>query len=124
MPAPTFGEEPRARLVAAKLEQAGAHTARDAAGNVVARFGPPDGAAAVIAAHLDTVFPAGTPLPPARDGDRLRGPGIGDDSLALAGLVHLAGRGCVRRKTSSSRGVHRRPLRGPSSSVVLISREG
>jgi tripeptide aminopeptidase len=45
-----------------------------------------------VTAHLDTVFAAGTPLEPARDGDVLRGPGIGDDSLALAALVHLARR--------------------------------
>ncbi len=66
--------------------------ATDATGNVLARFGPDDGPAAIVTAHLDTVFAAGTPLEPVRDGEVLRGPGIGDDSLAVAALVHLAGR--------------------------------
>ncbi|HEY8582443.1 MAG TPA: M20/M25/M40 family metallo-hydrolase, partial [Capillimicrobium sp.] len=59
---------------------------------MLARFGPADGPAAVVTAHLDTVFAADTPLAPRRDGDTLHGPGIGDDSLALAALVHLARR--------------------------------
>lgn len=45
-----------------------------------------------MAAHLDTVFSADTPVEPRRDGDVLRGPGIGDDSLGLAGLLHAARR--------------------------------
>lgn len=61
-------------------------------GNVLVRFGPGDGPAAIVTAHLDTVFAAGTPLAPRRDGDVLRGPGIGDDALALAALLHLARR--------------------------------
>jgi tripeptide aminopeptidase len=90
--APTGAEGARAALVAAKLAAAGARPASDATGNVVARFGPLDGPAAIVAAHLDTVFATDTPLEPARDGDLLHGPGIGDDSLALAALVHLARR--------------------------------
>jgi acetylornithine deacetylase/succinyl-diaminopimelate desuccinylase-like protein len=91
--APTFAEGRRAALVARKLAAAtGVAPATDAAGNVVARFGPADGPAAIVAAHLDTVFAAETPLEPTRDGSRLRGPGIGDDSLAVAALVHLARR--------------------------------
>jgi tripeptide aminopeptidase len=57
---------------------------------VLARFGPTGAPAAVIAAHLDTVFPAGTPLAPRRDGVHLHGPGIGDDCLGLAALVRTA----------------------------------
>jgi tripeptide aminopeptidase len=38
------------------------------------------------------VFAADTPLPVRRDGGVLRGPGIGDDALALAALVRLARR--------------------------------
>jgi len=74
------------------LTEAGAQPTTDAAGDVLARFGPPDGPAAIVAAHLDTVFPAGTPLDPRREGDRLHGPGIGDDCLGLAALLHLARR--------------------------------
>jgi acetylornithine deacetylase/succinyl-diaminopimelate desuccinylase-like protein len=59
---------------------------------VVSRFGPDGGPAAVVAAHLDTVFPADTPLEPRRSPGALHGPGIGDDCLGLAALVHLATR--------------------------------
>jgi acetylornithine deacetylase/succinyl-diaminopimelate desuccinylase-like protein len=90
--APTGDEEERARAVAQRLAEAGAAPARDAAGNVIARFGPEGEPAAVVAAHLDTVFPAGTPLEPRRSAGALHGPGIGDDCLGLAALVHLAAR--------------------------------
>jgi tripeptide aminopeptidase len=91
--APTFAEGRRAALVGEKLAAAtGFVPATDDAGNLIVRFGPADGPAAIVAAHLDTVFDAATELHPTRDGDRLRGPGIGDDSLAVAALVHLAQR--------------------------------
>jgi len=82
--------------VAGLLRAAGADPAIDATGNVMARFGPPDGPAAVVAAHLDTVFGPEVDVTPARDGDVLRGPGIGDDSLAVAALVHTARRLAAR----------------------------
>src|SRR5262249_2172368 len=41
----------------------------------------------VIAAHLDTVFPEGTDVTVHRDGNVLKGPGIGDDCRGLAVLV-------------------------------------
>lgn len=58
----------------------------------MARFGPDDGPAAIVAAHLDTVFPADTPLEPRRSPGALHGPGIGDDCLGLAALAHVARR--------------------------------
>jgi acetylornithine deacetylase/succinyl-diaminopimelate desuccinylase-like protein len=88
--APTGAEAERARAMEALLRDAGARPHTDAAGNVLARFGAAGGPAAVIAAHLDTVFPAGTPLDPRRDGEALHGPGIGDDCLGLAALLHAA----------------------------------
>src|SRR4051812_538098 len=75
-----------------RLERAGARPHTDATGNVLARFGPDAGPAAIVAAHLDTVFPAGTPLDARREDDTLHGPGIGDDSLGLAALLHVARR--------------------------------
>ena len=41
----------------------------------------------VVAAHLDTVFPAGTDVTVKHDGARLLGPGIDDDSRGLVCLV-------------------------------------
>jgi tripeptide aminopeptidase len=80
-------------LVARKLQAAGApDVVTDPVGNVIARFGPADGPAAIVAAHLDTVFAADVELRPRRDGNVLWGPGIGDDSLAVAALIHVARR--------------------------------
>ena len=94
IPAPTFGEQDRAAAVAALLTGAGLEPAIDATGNVLARIGPA-GPAIIVAAHLDTVFPAGTPLEPRRARGRLHGPGIGDNCVAVATLIelgrHLAG---------------------------------
>lgn len=78
--------------MAGKLRAAGAAPATDATGNVLARFGPSGGSAAVVAAHLDTVFGPGVDVRATRDGDVMRGPGIGDDALAVAALIHTAGR--------------------------------
>lgn len=93
--APTGAEGPRGELVARLLAAAGAPAVEtDAVGNVIARFAPPGAAArgpVAFAAHLDTVFAAGTPIAFARDGDaRLAAPGIGDNALGVAGLLHLA----------------------------------
>jgi tripeptide aminopeptidase len=41
----------------------------------------------VLSAHLDTVFPEGTDVKVTRDGNVLRGPGIGDDCRGLAVLL-------------------------------------
>ena len=94
--APTFAEQARAAHVAGLLRAAGAAPQVDPAGNVVARFGPADGPAAIVAAHLDTVFGPEVDVTPHRDADLLHGPGIGDDSLAVAALVHIARRLAAR----------------------------
>ena len=62
----------------------------DEIGNVVGvRAGSESKGANVIAltAHLDTVFPAGTPLEIKREGDRLLGPGISDNAAGVTGLL-------------------------------------
>jgi tripeptide aminopeptidase len=43
----------------------------------------------LLLAHTDTVFPASTPLLVQRDGDILRGPGIGDNSLSVAAMISV-----------------------------------
>jgi tripeptide aminopeptidase len=67
---------------------------RDATGNVWARVraGEPQGhevPAVVVCAHLDTVFEVREPHGARRDGGLLRGPSVGDDSVALAALSTL-----------------------------------
>jgi tripeptide aminopeptidase len=88
-PAPPFAEAERAALFADLLREAGlSNVSIDAAGNVLAlRPGRDDGPVFVVSAHLDTVFPAGTPITVTRAGDRLMAPGIGDDSLGLASIL-------------------------------------
>ena len=91
VPAPPFGEDARG---AAYLEMLRAHgladVERDAEGNVMGvRRGAGNGPIIAMAAHLDTVFPAGTDVTVKRDGTRLSAPGIGDDTRALAVLLAM-----------------------------------
>ncbi|WP_119072284.1 M20/M25/M40 family metallo-hydrolase [Aggregatilinea lenta] len=92
IPAPTFAEGPRAEYVRRRFEQAGLQDARvDVLFNVVGRWPGtyPDRPAVMLSAHLDTVFGAGADLSVRREGNRLYGPGIGDNSVAVAGLLAL-----------------------------------
>jgi acetylornithine deacetylase/succinyl-diaminopimelate desuccinylase-like protein len=101
IPAPPFGEEARSRWLAARFLDIGLekiHT--DEVGNVLgflpARHLGPDssGPIVVVSAHLDTVFPAETPLRPVIrnvDGaDRLECPGACDNCAGVAGILALA----------------------------------
>jgi tripeptide aminopeptidase len=113
VPAPTFSEGPRGQLVTELLTAAGVTPRRDDAGNVIAVLGDgPAGEAIVLAAHLDTVFAAGTEIVFREQDGRLAAPGIGDNSLAVAALVHLARR------------LHRRPLRRPVVLAATVGEEG
>lgn len=89
-PAPPFKETARAKLFADMLRAHGLkEVAIDEEGNVIGiRPGTDRGAKfLVVSAHLDTVFPEGTPIKVRREGDRLFAPGIGDDSLGLASIL-------------------------------------
>jgi tripeptide aminopeptidase len=97
IPAPPFGEEARSEWLAARFAEAGlsqVHT--DEAGNVfgflpAARLPPEStGPVVVLSAHLDTVFPADTPLNPVVDGDRLEAPGACDNGAGVAGMLAVA----------------------------------
>jgi acetylornithine deacetylase/succinyl-diaminopimelate desuccinylase-like protein len=94
IPAPPFGEEQRSKWVRDRFEELGlVEVHRDELGNV---FGvrpglDPDAKFLAVSAHMDTVFPAGSPLEVKRDGDRLRGPGICDNGAGLVALLALAG---------------------------------
>jgi acetylornithine deacetylase/succinyl-diaminopimelate desuccinylase-like protein len=97
IPAPPFGEQPRAGWLSARFAEAGLSAVEaDAIGNV---FGwlpatrlpvESTGPVVVLSAHLDTVFPAGTPLKPAVDGDRLEAPGACDNGAGLVGMLAIA----------------------------------
>jgi tripeptide aminopeptidase len=89
IPAPPFKEAQRAKAFLELLRQTGLSSVEiDPEGNVTGlRRGTGGGPLVAIAAHLDTVFPAGTDVRVNRQGTRLSAPGIGDNSRSLAVLL-------------------------------------
>src|SRR5215213_3320360 len=92
IPAPTFDEARRGAAVAERMRALElADVWIDAVGNVYGRrSGRAGGPGLLIAAHLDTVFPAETDLTVRRERERIYGPGLGDNSMGVAALLHLA----------------------------------
>jgi acetylornithine deacetylase/succinyl-diaminopimelate desuccinylase-like protein len=92
IPAPTGDEGERGAWISRRFAALGLADVRtDAVGNVIARRpGTAAGAPVVLCAHLDTVFPRDVPLAVRRDGQRLVGPGIGDNGRGLAVMLALA----------------------------------
>ena len=92
VPAPPFLEVARAEVLKQAFQGAGLRNVRiDKVGNVLGdRPGAGPRPLLVVAAHLDTVFPEGTPLQVSRDGQLFKGPGIGDNCRGLAVLVATA----------------------------------
>lgn len=93
--APTNDEGARSRFVEQLFADEGLASHTDLLGDVVATIPGRLSAAAdtktlLIAAHLDTVFVRETPLEITKRPDRLTGPGIGDNSVAVAAIVKLA----------------------------------
>jgi tripeptide aminopeptidase len=91
IPAPTFGEQQRAQFVYERFQaETLCDVEMDNLGNVYGRL-PGSGSAPplVVSAHVDTVFPAHTILEGSRQADKIYGPGIGDNSLGVAGLFGL-----------------------------------
>jgi len=97
IPAPPYGEQARAKWLAARFTEASLRQVEiDAAGSVLgilpAEKLPEEstGPVLLVSAHIDTVFPAGTPLQPVLDGDCLRAPGAGDNAAGVVGMLSLA----------------------------------
>ena len=94
IPAPPFKEVERAKAYRDMLIAAGLQEVEiDAEGNATGLYrgsGTTGGPVIVLAAHLDTVFPEGTPLKVRREGNKLYAPGIGDDTRSLAVIVAYA----------------------------------
>lgn len=92
VPAPTFEEARRSAMVLEHMRAIGLRDIeQDSIANVYGRRpGRADRPALMISAHLDTVFPRDTDLSLHYDGDRIYGPGLGDNSTGVAGLIHLA----------------------------------
>lgn len=93
IPAPTGEEGRRADYVARRLAELGfaGTVQRDDAGNVWAkRPGRGGGTNVLLAAHLDTVFSPEQHHDVVRDGDILRAPSIGDNSVGVAAVLAAA----------------------------------
>jgi len=94
IPAPVHNEQARAAWLAARFADMGLRSIEiDLAGNVIgilpATSLPPDstGPVVLLSAHIDTVFPLGTPIHPLLDGDRLEAPGASDNAAGVAGML-------------------------------------
>ena len=92
-PAPPFQERARAELVTSKVEPLDLEPELDDIGNVLVPL-PPNGSGTdrqpvIIAAHLDTVFEAETPVRIRNVGRRWIGPGIADNARGLAVAISV-----------------------------------
>ena len=89
IPAPTFHEEVRAAEIVRRMKALGLKDVHvDEIGNVIGRRpGRGDGPVLAIGAHMDTVFPEGTPIKVRREGDRYWAPGIADNCCGLRCLL-------------------------------------
>jgi tripeptide aminopeptidase len=91
IPAPEFAEKERGAFVAKLFAANGLDVHTDAIGNVIGeRAGATAKDVILVVAHLDTVFPANTPVTVKRTQGRLEAPGISDDGAGLAAVVGLA----------------------------------
>ncbi len=91
IPAHTFEENRRAEFIRKCFVDLGAKDVfMDECGNVYTRIkGRGEKQPVIVSAHLDTVFPTGTELTLSRTQEKISGPGIGDNSLGVAGLFGL-----------------------------------
>lgn len=88
IPAPTFHEGRRSEYVGARLAELGAANVHGfGSSNVAGRLGPEGKPGIALVAHLDTVFAESVGHTVTRKGDRLYGPGVGDNSAGVAGIL-------------------------------------
>ena len=88
--APTFAERPRIDWLEQRLAGAPGRRHRDGVGNLIWSWGEGQ-PRLLVAAHVDTVFPAETALRFERDDSWLVGPGIGDNAAAVVVAMHVVG---------------------------------
>jgi tripeptide aminopeptidase len=95
IPAPPFREDDRAAWFCDRFREIGLEGVYlDAEGNALAELRPPtaeaDAPVILLAAHLDTVFPAGTDCTPREEEERIFCPGACDNGAGLTALLGLA----------------------------------
>jgi tripeptide aminopeptidase len=101
IPAPPFGEQKRAEWLAGQFRSLGLTRAGiDSIGNVIGLLRQPTSDSSTaspdasvpasvisVSAHIDTVFPAGSPVEIRQEGRKLCGPGISDNAAGIAALL-------------------------------------
>jgi tripeptide aminopeptidase len=94
--APPFGEAARSEWLQKRFTALGLHHVEsDELGNVFGLFlKQPDAKRqppfVAVSAHLDTVFPQGTPLGSREEGNKLYGPGISDNAAGVTAILAVA----------------------------------
>ncbi len=96
IPAPPFGEANRGAWLQERFRALGLIEVHiDEVGNVFGVYPARIGKSAAkqytaLSAHIDTVFPAGTPLNLRQHGSRLYGPGVSDNGAGASALLAIA----------------------------------
>ncbi|MEO8607953.1 MAG: M20/M25/M40 family metallo-hydrolase [Chloroflexota bacterium] len=91
IPAPTFNESRRAQYVAEQFKTVGLKDVQiDDFFNVYGLLPGAQKLGVMVSAHTDTVFDEHTDLQIRRENDLIFGPGLGDNSMGVAGLLGLA----------------------------------
>ena len=89
--APPFGEAARGSWLADRFREIGLSDVEvDPVGNVFAVHPGYGSRYVALSAHLDTVFPAATPLNVRQQGTKLYGPGISDNGAGIVALLAIA----------------------------------
>src|SRR6266849_7545415 len=98
IPAPPFGEAARAAWLAEKFRDLGLDDVHnDDVGNVFGTHRGHGKSYVALSAHIDTVFPAGTPLNLKQQGSRLYGPGVSDNGAGVTAMLAIAALLCAVR---------------------------
>jgi tripeptide aminopeptidase len=92
--APPFGENARAEWLSERFQELGLEDVHlDGVGNALGVYrgqaGNEEGCV-LLSAHIDTVFPPGTPIVPQLDGTRLAAPGACDNGAGVVALLAIA----------------------------------
>jgi len=91
IPAPPFGEQLRSEWMLERFLELGLEQVRtDEAANVFGIRPATRNRYVALSAHIDTVFPAGTPLNVRQQGSRLYGPGVSDNAAGVVAMLGIA----------------------------------
>jgi tripeptide aminopeptidase len=89
--APPFGEAVRGAWLADRFRELGLTDVQvDEVGNVFGVLPGYGNRYVALSAHIDTVFPAATPLNIRQQGSRLYGPGVSDNGAGIAAMLAVA----------------------------------